>query len=145
LSGEGFMENDELNDIKKKKLERMKKASEGETKSSGAASEPQHLSDGDFNEVIGKSDTALVDFYADWCGPCRMMAPAVETLAKEYTGKALVAKVNVDNNPMVAQKFNVCSIPTFAIFRKGKLTGTIVGAVGKEALKSALDKAIKSA
>jgi thioredoxin 1 len=74
-----------------------------------------------------------------------MMAPAVETLAKEYVGKALVAKVNVDNNPIVAQKFGIASIPTFAIFRKGKLAGTIIGAVGKEALKGALDRAIKSA
>jgi thioredoxin 1 len=140
------MENDELDIIKKKKLdERLKKTSEGEKRSSGTGGEPRHLSDGDFAEVINKCDTALVDFYADWCGPCRMMAPAVETLAKEYSGKALVAKVNVDNNPIVAQKFNVCSIPTFAIFRKGKLAGTIVGAVGKEALKSALDNAIKSA
>jgi thioredoxin 1 len=139
------MENDELSSIRKKKLEeRMKSASEVEKSPSATTGEPRHLSDGDFAEVINRSDTALVDFYADWCGPCRMMAPAVETLAKEYSGKALVAKVNVDNNPIVAQKFNVCSIPTFAIFRKGKLAGMIVGAVGKEALKSALDKAIKS-
>ena len=132
--------------IKQKKLEeRMKKGSEGDKRALGSGGEPQHLSDGDFNDVIGKSDTALVDFYADWCGPCRMMAPAVETLAKEYDGKALVAKINVDHNPVIAQKFGVCSIPTFAIFKKGKLTGTIVGAVGKEALKTALDKAIKSA
>ena len=140
------LDNEELNKIKQKRIEeRMKKVSEGEKRVSGTSGEPQHLSDSDFNDVISKSDTALVDFYADWCGPCRMMAPAVETLAKEYNGKALVAKINVDNNPMVAQKFGVCSIPTFAIFRKGKLAGTIVGAVGKEALKSALDKAIKSA
>ncbi len=140
------MGNEELNKIKQRKLdERIKKASEGEKRSSVGGGEPRHLSDGDFTEVIDKTDTALVDFYADWCGPCRMMAPAVETLAKEYNGKALIAKVNVDNNPAVAQKFGVCSIPTFAIFRKGKLAGTIVGAVGKEALKSALDKAIKSA
>lgn len=135
-----------MSKIKQKKLEeRMKKVSEGDKSAPGSGGEPQHLSDGDFNDVIGKSDTALVDFYADWCGPCRMMAPAVETLAKEYNGKVLVAKINVDNNPGVAQKFGVCSIPTFAIFKRGKLTGTIVGAVGKEALKSALDKAIKSA
>jgi thioredoxin 1 len=139
------LENEELNRIKEKKLEeRMKKTSEGEKRPSGTGGELRHLSDGDFTEVIKDSDTALVDFYADWCGPCRMMAPAIETLAKEYKGKALVAKVNVDNNPVVAQKFGVCSIPTFAIFRKGKLAGTIVGAVGKEALKSALDKAMKS-
>lgn len=139
------MENEEVNRIKQKKLEeRMKKTSEGEKRVSGTGGELRHLSDGDFTEVIKDSDTALVDFYADWCGPCRMMAPAIETLAKEYKGKALVAKVNVDNNPIVAQKFGVCSIPTFAIFRKGKLAGTIVGAVGKEALKSALDKAMKS-
>lgn len=140
------MENDELNRIKQKKLnDQMKKTSERGNRPSETGNEPRHLSDGDFIEVIKESDTALVDFYADWCGPCRMMAPAIETLAKEYSGKALIAKVNVDNNPVVAQKYGVCSIPTFAIFRKGKLAGTVIGAVGKEALKSALDKAMKSA
>ena len=146
LDGEWRLENSELKKIKQKKLEeKIKKVSEVEKRSSETSSGPRHLTDSDFNDIIKEADTALVDFYADWCGPCRMMAPAVETLAKEYVGKALVAKVNVDNNPIVAQKFGIASIPTFAIFRKGKLAGTIIGAVGKEALKGALDKAIKSA
>jgi thioredoxin 1 len=140
------LENGELKKIKQKKLEeKIKKVSEQEKRSSETSSGPRHLTDNDFTDVIKEADTALVDFYADWCGPCKMMAPAVETLAKEYVGKALVAKVNVDNNPIVAQKFGIASIPTFAIFRKGKLAGTIIGAVGKEALKGALDRAIKSA
>jgi thioredoxin 1 len=146
LDGEWCLENGEIKKIKQKKLEeKIKKVSEAEKRSSETSSGPRHLTDSDFNDVIKEAGTALVDFYADWCGPCRMMTPAVETLAKEYVGKALVAKVNVDNNPIVAQKFGIASIPTFAIFRKGKLAGTIIGAVGKEALKGALDRAIKSA
>jgi thioredoxin 1 len=138
--------NDEVKKIKQKKLdERMKKIDVQGKKSSGTEDGPRHLGDGDFNDVIAKADLALVDFYADWCGPCKMMAPIVENLAKEYSGKALVAKVNVDKNPVISQKFGIVSIPTFGVFKKGKLAGTIIGAVGKEALKGALDKAAKSA
>jgi thioredoxin 1 len=72
-----------------------------------------------------------------------MMGPTIDILAKEYSGKALVAKVNVDENPILAQKFGITSVPTFGIFKGEKLIGTIIGAVGKDPLKKALDKAIE--
>lgn len=138
------MQNDELNKIKQKKLqERLKKSTDESKKTAPTSNAPMHLTDKEFFSVIGGANVALVDFYADWCGPCRMMAPIIDTLSKEYSGKILVAKVNVDNNPEVSQKFGIASIPTFGIFKGGKLMSTIIGAVGKEALKSALDRVIK--
>jgi thioredoxin 1 len=136
---------EELEKIRKKKLEvAMKKMTEEKKSAWAADDKPCHLSDHDFNDTINAADIALVDFYADWCGPCKMMAPTIEVLAKEYSGKVLVAKVNVDENPVIAQKFGITSIPTFGIFKRAKLIGTVVGAVGKDPLKKALDKAIKS-
>ena len=137
------MEDEELERIKQKKLEGAMKKMIGEPKRVSALDDkPRHLSDQDFNDTVSAANVALVDFYADWCGPCRMMAPTIELLAKEYSGKALVAKVNVDENPALVQKFGITSIPTFGIFKREKLVGTIIGAVGKEPLKKALDKAI---
>ena len=133
-----------MSKIKQRKLqERLKKSADEDEKTAPTANTPMHLSDKEFAGVIGGAKVALVDFYADWCGPCRMMAPIIDTFAKEYSGKVIVAKVNVDNNPEVSQKFGITSIPTFGIFKSGKLMSTIIGAVGKEALKSALDRVIK--
>jgi len=138
------LEDEELERIKQRKLEgAMKKMTEGKKYVPAPDDKPCHLTDQDFNAAISAASVALVDFYADWCGPCRMMAPAIELLAKEYSGKALVAKVNVDENPALAQKFGITSVPTFGIFKREKLIGTLIGAVGKEPLKKALDKAIK--
>jgi thioredoxin 1 len=142
--GELYLENDELNKIKQKKIqERMKKTANEDKKPAPAGNTPMHLNDKEFTGVVGGAKIALIDFYADWCGPCRMMAPIIDTFAKEYSGKVLVAKVNVDNNPEISQKFGITSIPTFGIFKSGKLMSTIIGAVGKEALKSALERVIK--
>lgn len=87
-----------------------------------------------FDAVIDGNPLVLVDFYADWCGPCRMMAPVVEELAKELEGKIVVAKLNVDENPDIAARFQIFSIPTFIIFKNSKPDQKIVGAVGKDGL-----------
>lgn len=137
------MENDDLRKIKQKKLQERLKKTTDEERINAVGNAPVHLTDKEFYGAIGGAKVALVDFYADWCGPCKMMAPIIDTLAKEYSGKVLVAKVNVDNNPEVSQKFGIASIPTFGIFKGGKLMNTIIGAVGKEALKSALDRTMK--
>lgn len=145
LEGEYRLENEDLKKIKQKKLqEHMKKAADEDRKTTAGVSGPKHLTDKDFFGTINGASVALVDFYADWCGPCRMMAPIIDALTKEYSGKVLVAKVNVDDNPQVSEKFGITSIPTFGIFRGGKLMNTIIGAVGKEALKSAIDRVMKS-
>ena len=85
----------------------------------------------------------LVDFWAEWCMPCRVMAPVIEELARDYSGKAIFAKVNVDENPEVSQRYNIMSIPHFIIFKDAKPVERIVGAVGREPLEEALKKHLK--
>ncbi|MGI9106349.1 MAG: thioredoxin [Pyrinomonadaceae bacterium] len=91
-------------------------------------------------DVLGASEPVLVDFWAAWCAPCRMIAPAVEAVAKEYEGRACVVKVNVDDNPEVAGRYGIKGIPTLILFRDGKEAERIVGAVGKESLSRLVGK-----
>ena len=85
-------------------------------------------------EVLQSDLPVLVDFWASWCGPCRMLAPTVEALAVELTGKAKVGKINVDEEPELANRFGIVSIPTVLIFKEGKVVATSVGVKSKEAL-----------
>jgi len=85
----------------------------------------------------------LVDFWAGWCMPCTVMAPVIEELARDYAGKATFAKVNVDENPEIPQRYNIMGIPHFIIFKDGKPTERIVGAVGRGPLENALKKHLK--
>lgn len=90
------------------------------------------FTDSNFNqEVLEANELAIVDFYADWCGPCKMMAPVIEELATEYAGSVRIGKLNVDQNPATAQKYRVMSIPTILFFKNGNVVDTIVGAVSK--------------
>ena len=102
------------------------------------------ITDANFVDEVEKSNMpVLIDFWAVWCGPCKMIAPIVEELAGEYTGKIKIGKLDVDNNPGVATKFGIRSIPTLLIFKEGKLVDQIVGAVPKghivEKLKAQLN------
>ena len=93
---------------------------------------PLEITDANFADEVEKSDVpVLIDFWAVWCGPCRMIAPIVEELAGEFQGKAKIGKVDVDNNPMIAGKFGIRSIPTLLIFKGGQVVDQIVGAVPK--------------
>ena len=88
-------------------------------------------------EVLNEKGVAIVDFYADWCGPCKMMSPVIDGLAEELEG-VVVGKVNVDNNQDLAMQYNVMSIPTIMVFKNGELSQTFVGVTDKEALKQAV-------
>ncbi len=90
-------------------------------------------------EVLEFELPVLVDFWAEWCAPCLMIAPTIEEIAQEYSGRLKVGKLNVDENPTIAAKYNIQSIPTLLIFKEGKVIEQIVGALPKEALKSKID------
>ena len=104
---------------------------------------PITITDDNFEVEVAKSDKpVLIDFWATWCGPCRMIAPIVEELAVEYDGKVKIGKVDVDENQQIAIKFGVRSIPTILIFKDGKLKDTIIGAVPKNQIVNKLNAAI---
>ena len=97
------------------------------------------ITDSNFNEIVSKNKTVLIDFWAEWCGPCRMIAPMIEELAGEYDGKAVIGKLDVDNNQESSVKFGVRSIPTLLVFKDGELVDRHVGAVSKETLSQSID------
>ena len=101
---------------------------------------PLAVSDTSFTqEVIQSTQPVLVDFWAPWCGPCRMIAPVLDELAVEYKGRVKIVKVNVDENPIIADRYSIRSIPTLLFFKGGQVAEQVVGGVSKRALTSRLD------
>jgi thioredoxin 1 len=127
---------DSLESIKKKKLEQMKKQymNRGKTMENKWPDTPIHLIDADIDEKIRKYPTIVIDCWAPWCGPCRMVGPVIEELAKEMQGKITFGKLNVDENPQTSMKYGIMSIPTMLVFKNGQLVDRIVGAMPKEML-----------
>ena len=106
-------------------------------------SKPVEVNDSNFDQMVLQSKTpVLVDFWAVWCGPCRMVAPVVEELASEYQGKVTFAKLNVDENPKTASQYGIMSIPTLLIFKDGAPVSNIVGFRPKPELKKSIDAAL---
>lgn len=101
------------------------------------------LTEGNFEEEVLKSETpVLVDFWAEWCGPCKMFAPTIEELAKDYKGRAKIGKLNVDQNPAVAEKYGIRGIPTVILFSGGEIVEQVVGAQSKANLEKMLNKKV---
>ena len=104
---------------------------------------PTPVTDADFDQQVLEADTVvLVDFWAEWCGPCKMVAPVLDDLSQEYDGKIKFTKVDVDENPQTAMKYGIRSIPTMLVFKGGSPVDQVVGAVPKAVLKKRLDSAL---
>jgi thioredoxin 1 len=106
------------------------------------ASEKVHtFTDGDFEQTVIQSTTpVLVDFWAEWCGPCRRLAPTVEALASDYDGRITVGKLNVDENPTTAERFMIRGIPTLLLFKGGQIVEQVVGLADRDSLKRVIDR-----
>ena len=134
--------NKELKTLRAKKLEAMKKKymTNGGTSNEDWPAEPIELNENSFEEFIKKYPLVVVDCWAPWCGPCRMVAPVFDELAKDYQGKIVFGRLNTDENQGIAMKFNIMSIPTFLIFKNGELIDRPVGAMPRPSLESTITK-----
>jgi len=138
---EAFEEDEELKRIKEKKLKELSKRASSSNMPVGIVT----LSEESFDGFVSHSSIpVLIDFFAVWCPPCRMMEPVMEKLAEEFAGKVAFGKVNVDENTELALRFDVSAVPTFILFKNGKMLGRIIGARDYESFKEILEEAIKS-
>lgn len=131
----------ELDEIKKKKLEQIKRRymNGGNNMDEEMPNTPIKMTDADFDENAKKYQMVVIDCWAPWCGPCRMIHPIVEELAKEMQGKIVFGKLNVDENRATAAQFGIMSIPSLLVFKNGELVDRIVGAMPKEMLMAKLN------
>ena len=130
---------DEIERILRRKLEEMmrrKSAPEAKPQGSTMPAGVMSLTDANFSQTVEKYPLTVVDFWAPWCGPCRMVSPIDEELSRDYAGKAAFGKVNVDENPAVSSSFGIQSIPTIMFFSRGRAVDAVIGAVPKQVLES---------
>lgn len=135
---------DELETIRARKLEELVNIMDAPTVTleEKMPSAPVEVSDGNIMTVIKDYDFMIMDCWAPWCGPCRMLSPVIEELARTYSGKVVFGKLNTDNNRRVAGQFGITSIPTLLFFKNGKHVDTIIGAVPKSVIEDAIRKYI---
>ena len=130
----------ELEEIKKKKLEQLKKQyMNGGNKMENMPNTPVKITDADFDEAVKKYNTIVIDCWAPWCGPCRIVGPVIDELAKEMQGKIVFGKLNVDENPATSTKHQIMSIPTMLVFKNGNLVDRLIGALPKEEIQKKLE------
>ncbi|RLI71695.1 thioredoxin [Archaeoglobales archaeon] len=129
---------DEIEKLRQKKLkELMEKMAE-----KPKPTKPIEVNSKNFGEVLKNNENVVVDFYTDWCAPCKIVAPIIEELAKEYAGKVVFAKLNTDENTDIAQKFSISAIPTIIFFKNGKIVDQIIGALSKAEFKRWIERNI---
>lgn len=125
---------DEIERIKRKKLEKLLKRQR-----ISWPNKPIKMTDNEFERTLKKYPLVLIDFWAPWCFPCKMIAPVLEEIAKEYKGKLLIGKMNVDENPITPMRFQIFSIPTLILFKNGRPVERIVGTMPKDYLKEKIE------
>jgi thioredoxin 1 len=124
------LEDEELRIINEKRMKKLQQII-NEKELLKNIKEPLDLDDSNFTQTINKFPLLLIDFWAPWCGPCRMMSPIIDQVGKEYIGKLVVGKVNVDENPNISSQFGISSIPTLILFKRGQAVNNIIGSVSK--------------
>ncbi|HDN96126.1 MAG: thioredoxin [Thermoplasmata archaeon] len=131
-----------MDEVEKLKQKMLRKMLMNMQKKEEMPSKPLKATDENFDEIISKYDVVVVDFWAPWCGPCRLIAPVIEKLAKEMKGKVVFAKLNVDENPKMAMRYRVMSIPTLILFKEGKMADRLVGALPEDMLRDWVERYI---
>ena len=126
---------DEIEEIKKKKLRELMKKMRGDI-----VDKPVKLDSRNFKKFLDENENVVVDFWAEWCGPCRIVSPIIEELAKEFAGKVAFGKLNVDDAREIALQFGISAIPTVFFFKRGKAVSAIVGAYPKSEIKRWIEK-----
>jgi thioredoxin 1 len=124
------LEDEELKIINEKRMKKLQQIM-NEKELLKNIKDPLNLDDSNFSQTINKFPLLLVDFWAPWCGPCRMMSPLIDQIGREYMGKLVVGKVNVDENPTISRQFGISSIPTLILYKRGQAVNKIIGSVSK--------------